>query len=156
MKYMGTLIIVKDMERARRFYTDVMGLEVINDFGANVGFAGGISLQTAETWEMFIQKKKEDIRFNNNASELYFETDDIDAFVKKLKSLYIPCVHPLIEHPWGQRGIRFYDPDGHMIETSEDMGIVIRRFLDSGMTVEETAARMGVPVEYVKFMQQGA
>jgi len=156
MKYMGTLIIVKDMERARRFYTDLMGLEVISDFGANVGFAGGISLQTADTWVMFIQKRIEDVSFNNNASELYFETDDIDSFVKKLGSLKVSCLHPLIEHPWGQKGIRFYDPDGHVIEVSENLSITTKRFLDSGMTVEETAARMGVPVEYVKHMLQGA
>jgi len=153
MKFLGTLIVVKDMERARRFYIDVMGLEVTHDFGANVGLTGGIALQTSETWEMFIRKKDEDIRFNNNATELCFETDDIDAFVKKIDPLKVPLVHPLIEQPWGQRAIRFYDPDGHMIEMGEDMGIVTRRFLNSGMTVEETAARMGVPVDYVKYMQ---
>jgi len=156
MNFMGTLMVVKDMERAKRFYIDVMGREVTHDFGANIGLTGGIALQTSESWEMFIRKKKEDIRFGNNATELCFETDDVDAFVKKIDSLNVSLVHPLIEQPWGQRAIRFYDPDGHMIEVAEDMGIVTRRFLDSGMTVEEAAARMGVPVEYVKYMQQSA
>jgi catechol 2,3-dioxygenase-like lactoylglutathione lyase family enzyme len=153
MRYMGTLIVVRDMERAKRFYIDVMGSEIIHDFGANVGLTGGVSLQTADTWCIFTLKQYDEIHFKNNASELYFETDDLDSFVKKLETLDVPIVHPLVEHPWGQRGIRIYDPDGHVVEVSEDMGIVTKRFLDSGMSVEEAAARMGVPVEYVKSMQ---
>lgn len=58
-------------------------------------------------------------------------------------------VHPVKEHAWGQRVVRFYDPDRHMIEVGEDMKVVCKRFLDSGMTVEQTAERMDVPVDAV-------
>ena len=54
------------------------------------------------------------------------------------------------EYPWGQRVVRFRDPDGHIIEVGENMTAVCRRFLDSGMTPEEAAARMDVPVDYVR------
>ena len=40
MKYTGTLIAVKDMEKSRQFYHDVLGLEVATDFGANVTLTG--------------------------------------------------------------------------------------------------------------------
>ena len=43
MKYVGTLIAVIDMERNKRFYQDVLGLDVAADFGANVMLDGGIS-----------------------------------------------------------------------------------------------------------------
>ena len=46
MKYAGTLIAVKDMEISKRFYHDVLGLNVAADFGANVMLDGGIFLQT--------------------------------------------------------------------------------------------------------------
>ncbi len=46
--------------------------------------------------------------------------------------------------------VRFRDPDGHIIEVGENMTAVCRRFLDSGMTPEEAAARMDVPVDYVR------
>ena len=36
MKYEGTMIVVKDIERSKRFYQEVLGLEVVKDFGANV------------------------------------------------------------------------------------------------------------------------
>ncbi len=54
------------------------------------------------------------------------------------------------EHPWGQRVVRFRDPDGHIIEVGERMTAVCRRFLDSGLTPEQTASRMDVPVDYVR------
>ena len=38
---------------------------------------------------------------------------------------------------WGQRVIRFYDLDGHIVEVGEDMKMVLKRFLASGMTMEE-------------------
>ena len=149
MKYICTLIAVKDMEKSKKFYQDVLGLEVVGDFGANVTLTGGISLQTADTWKDFIHKEASDIIFGNNAAELYFEEDDIDAFVEKLNSFDIDYVHPLLEHSWGQRAVRFYDPDKHIIEVGENLVIVIKRFMDSGLSAEETARRMDVPVEYV-------
>lgn len=52
----------------------------------------------------------------------------------------------MIEHGWGQRVIRFYDPDGHIIEVGEDMKMVINRFLDSGMTMEEVSKKWMFPL----------
>ena len=43
--------------------------------------------------------------------------------------------------------IRFYDPDGHIIEVGEDMKMVIKRFLASGMTMEEISVKMDASVE---------
>lgn len=48
MKYTCTMIAVKDVGRAKQFYHDVLGLEVISDFGANVTLTGGIALQTLD------------------------------------------------------------------------------------------------------------
>ena len=149
MKYGCTLIAVTDMERSKRFYHDVLGLEVTLDVGANVTLTGNIALQTSETWTDFINGK--DVSFGGNTFELYFEEDDIGGFMEKLNSMpEIELVHPLLEHSWGQRAIRFYDPDRHIIEVGENMDIVVKRFLQSGLSVEEAAKRMDVPVEYVQ------
>ena len=45
--------------------------------------------------------------------------------------------------------MRFYDPDKHIIEIGENMKIVCKRFADRGMTAEEIAKRMDVPVKMV-------
>ncbi len=44
MKYTSTLIAEKDMEKSKRFYRDVLGLNVVADFGANVTLDGGVVL----------------------------------------------------------------------------------------------------------------
>jgi catechol 2,3-dioxygenase-like lactoylglutathione lyase family enzyme len=125
MKYEATLIAVKDIERSKAFYKEWLGLDVVADFGANVSLTGGIALQTVETWSEFIGGRE--IGFKNNAGELYFEEDDFDSFAAKLNGLEL--VHPPLEHRWGQRVVRFYDPDGHIIEVGENMNAVVRRFM---------------------------
>lgn len=58
-------------------------------------------------------------------------------------------VRPPLEHRWGQRVVRLYDPDRHIIEVGENMKSVCRRFRDQGMTPEQIAARMEVPLKFV-------
>ena len=141
------LLVVKDMDRSVDFYKKVLGLRVISDFGANKTLTGGLCLQTLETWKEFIGEK--DVSFSGNSSEIYFEEDDFDAFASKLKIFDIEYVHPVKEHSWGQRVVRFYDPDGHIIEVGENIKALCRRFLDSGMTPEQVAKRMDVPIKFV-------
>jgi catechol 2,3-dioxygenase-like lactoylglutathione lyase family enzyme len=54
----------------------------------------------------------------SHQTELFFEEPEIDSFVKKLERLYpdIEYVNRLMTHSWGQRVVRFYDPDGNLIE----------------------------------------
>ena len=151
MKFKNPLLVVSDMEKSKKFYKDVLGLRIIMDFGANVTLTGGLCLQTKETWMEFIGAKEDEVVFGGNNAEIYFEEDDFDAFAEKLKDLKnINYVHPVIEHRWGQRVVRFYDPDRHIIEVGENLKFVCRRFLDSGMTEEEVAVRMDVPLIFVQ------
>ena len=150
MQYMCNLIAVKNIEHSKAFYQDVLGQQVVEDLGANVTLTGGFALQTTESWQDFIHKNAAEIAYGGHDAELVFEETDMDGFLEKLKKFDVEYVHPLQEHEWGQRVIRFYDLDRHIIEVGENMAVVVRRFLDSGMTVEETAVRMAVPVEYVR------
>ena len=151
MKFKNPLLVVSDMEKSKTFYKDVLGLRVIMDFGANVTLTGGLCLQTKETWMEFIGAKEDEVVFGGKNAEIYFEEDDFDALAERLKGLKnIDYVHPVIEHRWGQRVVRFYDPDRHIIEVGENVKMVCRRFLDSGMTAEEVAVRMDVPLKFVQ------
>lgn len=147
MKLKNPMLIVTDMERSVAFYKSVLGLRVVMDFGANKTLTGGLCLQTAATYGDFIGTDA--ISYGGNDCEIYFEEDDFDAFAEKLKRLDVPLVHPVTEHAWGQRVVRFYDPDRHIIEVGENMKTACRRFLESGMTPEQTATRMDVPLKYV-------
>lgn len=148
MKYKNPLVVVTDLNKSIDFYKKVLGLRVILDFGENVTLTGGVCLQTAESFGNFISNNH--ICFGGSDAELYFEEDDFDAFAEKLKNLDVSYVHPVKEHRWGQRVVRIYDPDRHIIEVGENMKTVCRRFLLQGMTEEQTAQRMGVPLKYVK------
>ena len=148
MSYESTLLSVKDIKKSIKFYDEVFGLKVETDFGANVTLTGGhLALQTDDTWRGFINKE---VSYGSNASEIYFEEDDFDSFIEKLSLMDIEYVHPVKEHSWGQRAVRIYDPDMHIIEIGENMISVVKRFLDSGMSAEETAVRMDVSLEYIK------
>ena len=46
--------------------------------------------------------------------------------------------------------MRFFDPDRHIIEVGENIKTVCQRFLDSGMSVEQVARNMDVPVTFVE------
>ena len=149
MKFKNTLFVVEDIEKSKKFYKEVLGLRVIMDFGDNITLTGGISLQTRRSWKEFIGKENYEISFGGNDAELYFEEDDFDGFINKIKSFdYIKYVNTVYEHSWGQRVVRFYDLDNHIIEVGENLKYVCKRFLDSGLSVTETAKRMDVPIKY--------
>lgn len=80
--------------------------------------------------------------------ELYFEDDNFDMFIEKLEQRNdIRYIGGGVQKAdWGQRTIRFYDLDGHMIEVGENMKTVINRFLDSGLSMAETSKRMDVSI----------
>ena len=149
MRFGCTLLSVRDIGRSVRFYEAVLGLRVENDFGANVTLTGGISLQTDNSWRCLTGK--DDISYGGNDAELYFEETDFDVFVKRLTDAPgIEYVHPVVEHRWGQRVVRIYDPDRHIIEIGEDIRSVCRRFLGLGMNAVQISERMEVPLKYVR------
>lgn len=121
MKLKNILIVVNDIEKSVDFYKELFGLEVILDNDGNVIMTEGLVLQDRRIWEKFIEKK---IVPQNNASELYFEEVDIEAFAEKLENYCEPIqyVNRLMEYSWGQRVIRFYDLDGNLIEVGTPMG----------------------------------
>lgn len=122
MKLRNVLIVVKDMEKAKQFYHDLFGLDVILDNDGNVILTEGLVLQQYDIWKQFLQK---DIIPENNSSELYFEDEDVEAFAEKLERLYpsIRYVNRLMTHGWGQKVIRFYDLDGNLIEVGEPVRV---------------------------------
>ena len=151
LKAGGPLFAVRDMEQSLVFYRDVLGLEVVHDFGANVVLTGGLSLQTLETWAEFLDKPAEDIRFGGNDAEMYYISDNFDTILSILKDYpQIELVCPPVEHRWGQRAVRLYDPDGHIIEIGESLNKVAKRFRDSGLNEEGVARRMDISLEYAR------
>lgn len=122
MKLKNILIVVKDIEKSKRFYHEMFGLDVLLDNDGNLILTEGLVLQDEKVWKNFLGK---DIIPESNSCELYFEEQDIEAFAQKLEMLYpsVKYVNRLMTHSWGQKVIRFYDLDGNLIEVGTPMNI---------------------------------
>ncbi len=120
MRLKNILIAVDDIERSKQFYHDVFGLNTILDNDGNVILTEGLVLQDKKIWQEFLNR---DVTAKNNSCELYFEEKEIEAFVEKLERLYpdVQYVNTLMTHSWGQKVVRFYDPDGNLIEVGTPM-----------------------------------
>ena len=120
MRLRNFLIVVSDIEKSKKFYKELFGLEVILDNDGNVILTEGLVLQDKKIWEQFLERG---IVPENNASELYFEESDIEEFVERLEKYSEPIkyVNRLMEHSWGQKVVRFYDLDGNLIEVGTPM-----------------------------------
>ena len=157
MKRMFTMLAVKDVKVAQKFYQDLFNLKVVHDFGLNVSFNNGLALQQEIDWWLGLPKDK--ILEQSNNMALVYEEEYFDDFVAKVESY--PGVRYVNEGvktaEWGQRTLLIYDLDGHIIEIDEPLKNVIERFQNSGLTLEEVANRMMISKEDIeKVLLEGA
>ena len=153
MKLKNFLITVTDMELSKRFYRELFGLRVTADFGENVILTEGLVLQERTVWESFLGKE---VYAGSLDGELYFEESRLDDFLRRVEeSGFSPeYINPLTERGWGQRFVRISDPDLHVIEIAESPESVVRRFLSSGMSTEETAKKTGMLLSQVEAVKK--
>ena len=150
MKFHSSVIIVKDIEVSKNFYTEIMDQTIEHDFGKNIIFKNGLSI-----WELrpdHIIAKNLETQGSANRFELYFEDENLPSIFTKLKNANVEFLHEIHEEPWGQRTIRFFDPDSHLVEVGEPLEIFLRNMYDNGITPEEISAKSGVNVETVNIL----
>lgn len=149
MEFKLALLAVKDVNVSRRFYEQVFDQKVVLDLGWNLTFSGGFAIQQNFAW--LLDLPADSVIEKSNNMELYFEVDDFDKFLERLKEYEnIEYVHPPKKHDWQQRVVRIYDPDHHIIEIGESMKVIARRYLGEGYSIEETAKTIQHPVELVE------
>lgn len=147
MKYQGCLLAVRDMSASKHFYEKVLRQSAIMDIGVHVNFEG-FSLQ--QGYAELVGIAADTVKNQSHNFQVYFEVEDLDKVYAELKSIPdLQWVHEIKDYPWGQRDIRVYDPDKHIVEIAEDMNTVIKRFLKQGMSVEEVAECTMFPIETV-------
>lgn len=145
-------LFVKNIEVSKNFYCDIPGLQIDLDFGKNIIFKNGFAIWEVSRTHIISEKLGFDeiSKPGNNRFELYFETEDLRGIYRILKSKNIRFLHDIHEEPWGQRTIRFFDPDDHLIEIGESMAQFVCRFYNLGMTIDQISKRTSVPVEVVR------
>lgn len=149
MQYQCAVIAVRDMERSKAFYQELLGQEVELDLGKNLSFRGGLTLQEDFAWLTGVPAGS--VQDTPHNMELYFETEEFDLFLERLAARpEIRQVHPVKTYPWRQRVIRLYDPDGHMVEVGESMVYLARKYVAQGYTIEQTAELIQHPKSFVE------
>ena len=155
LKFDAPLIVVNDMARSRYFYEELLDQKVKFDFGPNVPFEG-FSLHLKSHFQSLLGDATQyPVTPKAHWGELYFETDELEPIYQRLNEANVEFIHSICEQPWGQRVMRFYDPDGHIIEIGETMEAVVWRFYEQGLSIDLSMQRSSMPREFVKHVIQG-
>lgn len=113
----NVLIVVKDIEKSRKFYKKYFGLLPVKDFGEVLMLTEGLVLQEQSSWEALMATPM----VVGTGSELFFKETFFDMFLKKITP-YLQETGQEISirsNAWGKRTIFVRDPDGHLLEISE-------------------------------------
>ena len=108
-KFKNAVFFVKDVEKSKNFYVNILGQKILMDFGRFVEFEGDFAIWEADyALNIIFEEKAANISIGGNDSEIYFEVVELEVLLNKLKKEGIKIIHPISEPPWGQRGFRFY------------------------------------------------
>ena len=150
MKYICPLIVVSDINKARKFYEDILKQKVKIDFGENITFEGDFALHLKSHYKDLVNCPEEEILLKSHNGELYFESDSIEEDYERIKRTGTEFLHGLREQPWRQYVTRFYDPDGHIVEVGESIQALVSRLKKEGMDKEGISAATSLPLVFVE------
>lgn len=108
---------VSDYQRAKAFYMDVLGFEVIEEAGEPVT---GFGIYRAGAAQIFL------IAWNGPEADyenwrVYLYPQDLDAQLAHITAQGIPVKGPTVTE-YGMREVEVTDPDGNVICLGEDAG----------------------------------
>ena len=135
MKYICALVVVENIDKARYLYESLLGQTIIKDFGENITFKGDFALHQKSHFKELINNYPISPKSNN--FELYFESDDLEVIVERLKDDKIEFIHDIVEQPWRQRVVRFYDYDFNIIEIGESLEHVAYRLYQEKLPIHQ-------------------
>ena len=118
------LLVVTDLERAKRWYRDVLGAEVQGEYGGT-----SCVLRFLDAWLLLVTggpptTDKPTVTFTSPddpdrvAAELIVGVPDCRGAHAVLEGRGAEFLTPPVEYPWEIRAF-FRDPDGHLFEISE-------------------------------------
>jgi catechol 2,3-dioxygenase-like lactoylglutathione lyase family enzyme len=118
------MIAVSDLDRAKQFYEDKLGLETKDEWGGE-----GATLKSGDT---LINVYKSEFAGTNKATSLTFQVDDVEKEVSALRDKGIffehydlPGLEPRGDLYVGETGFKtawFKDPDGNILSLVEGGG----------------------------------
>jgi catechol 2,3-dioxygenase-like lactoylglutathione lyase family enzyme len=118
------ILVVADLERARDFWRDVVGAELVREYGGTSAV-----LRLAGTWLLLVTgggptADKPTVEFAAPADPdrvshaMTFRVADCQAAYDTLRGRGAEFLTPPVDHGWEIRCF-FRDPDGHLLELSQ-------------------------------------
>ncbi|HIE19163.1 TPA: VOC family protein [Candidatus Bathyarchaeota archaeon] len=102
---------VSDLERSKRFYEDVLGLNKKYEYSSYVGFeCGGVEIGL---------RPRDSVEIGRDAASIEFLVDNVDEEYRNLVKKGIKFTVKPHDEPWGGRQASFQDPDGNPLEITE-------------------------------------
>lgn len=135
MKFICPLIVVESLERSRFLYRDILKQKVKADYGENITFYGDFAIHLKSHFKGLIDNRE--IIPKSNNFELYFEDDKLEEIQIKLETNGFEFIHKIVEQPWKQRVLRFYDYDKNIVEIGERLEHVAYRLSLEGLKIDE-------------------
>jgi catechol 2,3-dioxygenase-like lactoylglutathione lyase family enzyme len=122
LRFVCPLIVVDDIATSRHFYEQLLGQQVKADYGEDVVFEGDFAIHLRPHYQALLGDAAQYlIATKANNGELYFDSDELEKVYDRLTRAGVEFIHSIREEPWGQRVMRLYDPDGHIVEIGEPM-----------------------------------
>ena len=120
VSWLGYVVLqCRDIEAARKFYRDVMGLPIAYERADWIQFqigATGLVLQP-------LNGGLRDRRTEQPRVQLgfRFRYDEINACYSELKARGVEVLEPPSDQGWGHRTLFFADPEGNLLEVYADL-----------------------------------
>jgi len=113
------VLIVSDLDRSLRFYTDTLGLQLghrAGDYAQLDTGATRIALYDRRAMAELLERELHAPQSSAPAFEIGFRVPDVDAAYERLVTAGAEPVAPPRDRDWGQRTAYIADPDGYLIE----------------------------------------
>ena len=101
-------ISTQDIAQAKRFYQDVLGLDLLMDHGWIQTFGSG----TAMSVQVSVASEGGS---GTRVPDLSIEVDDVDDAFERMKAAGFPIEYGPANEPWGVRRFYVRDPFGKLI-----------------------------------------
>jgi len=112
-------LFVADLDAFVRFYTGVLGFDVVTDQRVEQQpyvflRLGEARIGAVPSWE----EVSPDVRHTPRGPEIVLEVDDLAAARDRVRESGWPVAEDLRERPWGLTDFRLHDPDGHYLRVT--------------------------------------
>ncbi len=118
------VLIVEELDRALRFYTEVLGLRLGHRSGEYAQLETGatrLALYTRSAMSTILSKPLQAPSSSAPGFEIGFKVAEVDAAFGELVARGAAPAVPPTDRFWGQRTAYIRDPDDHLIELAQDL-----------------------------------